>query len=271
MEKKSVSSIFVVLLVQIIIHGDNNIIIVQSLKSSQIVVQCGKTGNLEYDAKVQYRDLMLQNLPGFIISQRPYTGYLVSSDFYNPVRMQGLVLCPTNIKEQSCKDCVEKSIPHLKTTCPKNNKAVIWAIISNSIYCMVRYANYDMRQKYEDWVWASKDYADFIAPPEANVNIVELSKVVSDNFNKLVKEATRTPNDHLRRFASANSTYGLSSRRFYMAVQCTPEISINDCIKCLNEAKLVAQEKGINKAKMLCLVLSMNCNLKYDHYSETVY
>ncbi|XP_071738738.1 antimicrobial ginkbilobin-2-like protein [Rutidosis leptorrhynchoides] len=272
MKKKSVSSIFVVLLVQIIIHGDNNVIIAQPpfnqlpLNPKQVRTGCGKTGDFENDTTVNVRNMMLHSLVDIVVRNRPYTGFVVVPD--GPITsVQVLLLCPPHLREDDCSDCIEKSVNHVRNACPKNKRAVIWVFNSYFSYCMVRYADYDMRGKYEDW---GRDWG-FFQWDRGDANVAELNKGFSDLFNKLLDEAIgdnkKKLEDHHRNFAIGNSTYGSTSTKLYMSVQCTPDISREDCTKCLNEAKLRVEREGINKKKFNknYTLLSMNCIIRYDH------
>ncbi|PWA24277.1 cysteine-rich-repeat containing protein [Artemisia annua] len=100
-----------------------------------------------------------------------YNGYSFASNATGGKGIADLVnavaLCPPNVKEQGCEECIKKTIPYIREKCPDQKEGVAWSIISNLHSCMVLYTDRDVTSPgLDDWVWIH------FYTPKADANVV---------------------------------------------------------------------------------------------------
>nr|XP_043630174.1 putative cysteine-rich receptor-like protein kinase 20 [Erigeron canadensis] len=252
MEKRSIY-IFLFLL-QAIIHCVHPII-AQLPRPENVITRC-KKGDFKSDAYNKNLDLALNSLSGNI-SNPEYTGFK-STQYGNPGELvNAVVLCPPYIKAEDCADCIKKSTQLIKKDCPKKKEAVVFTLISDLTSCMVRYGDYKIEGKFDDWAWVS------FQSPKSGADIGKLQPTFRDMVNS-IKEMAVT-GEHGIRYAKVSASYGNSGQRVYLALQCTPDISQQDCSKCLNSAASGLKSNGIDQGKMSARRLSTHCYARYSH------
>ncbi|KAI3777317.1 hypothetical protein L1987_47117 [Smallanthus sonchifolius] len=90
---------------------------------------------------------------------------------------------------------------------------------------MVRYSTgRKILSVLDDWEW-------FHLGSRTYVKAVELQKTM----DSLLKEEA-TGGDALRKYARGNVNYDGDELALYVAMQCTPDLSKADCVKCLSKA-----------------------------------
>nr|XP_043630175.1 cysteine-rich repeat secretory protein 38-like [Erigeron canadensis] len=253
MEKKP--NYLLLFLLQAIIHCDHLIIIAQLPRPENVITRC-KKGDFNSDAYNKHLDMALDSLSSNVSIPR-YTGFKSTQSGNQGEIVNAVVLCPPYIKAEDCADCIKKSAQLLKRDCPKKKEAVVFTLVSDMTSCTVRYGDYKIEGKYDDWAWVS------FKNPKDGADIRALRQTLKDMYYT-IRKTTFTGANGIR-YAKVSTTYGSSRLPFYLALQCTPDISERNCYDCLNSAADGLQENGVNQGKMSARRLSSHCYARYSH------
>ncbi|KAL2993337.1 hypothetical protein AAZX31_10G104800 [Glycine max] len=132
-------------------------------------------------------------------------------------------MCRGDVSNHTCQECIKTATQQITVRCLNSKEALIWYH-----ECMVRYSNRCFFSAVEEW--PRFNFVDF----NVNTNSTEgiygywlLSKTLSDAVGEAVKAGTK-------KFATKNATV-FGSQRVHTLVQCTPDLSSEDCSKCLGD------------------------------------
>ncbi|KAF3967481.1 hypothetical protein CMV_008522 [Castanea mollissima] len=167
----------------------------------------------------------------------------------NPV--SGLFLCRGDVTPQLCQECVAAAVKEITKKCSREKVAVIWYD-----ECMLRYSNRSFFSTVDE------------KPKFALLNTQNITE--QDRFNKLLAKS-------MNETAAQASNAPIGSKKFgtkevnisafqtlYNLVQCTADLSRNDCSTCLQAA--------INLLPWCCSgkqggrVIFPSCNVRYELY-----
>jgi len=135
-------------------------------------------------------------------------------------RVNALGLCRGDAKPEACRMCLNDSKVLLTKLCPNQKEAILWYD-----YCMLRYSNRSIFNTME-------------ATPGFYKRNYDVTDV--DNFNEVLKNllesltSQASSADSRRKFAVANASESVFKSIFGL-VQCTPDLSGNNCEQCLPE------------------------------------
>ncbi|XP_043705478.1 cysteine-rich receptor-like protein kinase 25 [Telopea speciosissima] len=133
--------------------------------------------------------------------------------------------------------------------CPNQTGAIVWYDL-----CMLRYSDqfiFSTIQENPTWYLWNVNYVS---------NPVQFNQTLADLMNNLVNQAIF--GSSTRMFAAGSVNYTSTFEKIYGLVQCTPDISQNDCNKCLVEA--VGDIPNCCNAKQGGRVLMPSCNLRFE-------
>ncbi|KAL7590136.1 hypothetical protein Lser_V15G40373 [Lactuca serriola] len=165
-----------------------------------------------------------------------------------PVNAVGL--CPGFLRSNFCEECVNSTIPLLETNCPNQKEGVAWVK-----ECMIRYSDRKIMGVLDDWFWVHLPALAVARRPAA-----EMDKALSDLITKLHTQAAGGTS--AKKYATGDITYA-PDITLTLVMQCTPDLSKEQCTKCLSTTKHTVRTccSGKTTARML----SPNCYLHYDH------
>jgi hypothetical protein len=168
--------------------------------------------------------------------------------------VSGLFLCRGDVSATVCQDCVAYGAKEILQRCILLMGAIVWYD-----ECMVRYTNYlpffATLNEGPDKNWGST-----LTTPERD----------KDRFNELLGRtmdslATRASNSLTgKKFATVEEEFNSSligSQTLYSLVQCTPDLTVSDCNKCLRGARM--QLPTCCDGKQGGWVLRPSCILRY--------
>ncbi|XP_073056026.1 cysteine-rich receptor-like protein kinase 15 isoform X2 [Primulina eburnea] len=214
---------------------------------------CIKNGN--YSSFSTYKDNMdtlLSSLPTNV----DIHGFYNASEGQSPDIVYAAVLCRGDVQPEECRTCIRNAATELVKSCPNYKQAVHW----NEL-CMLRYSNESMfgiMKMYPSWYrWGLKDAS----------SPVQYMADVSRLLDKLRGQAAN--GGSLRKVAAGNSS-SADFQIIFSLVQCTPDMSPENCSSCLIEA--AADIPTYCNISIRCRVLSPSCNLRYHQlpfYNET--
>ncbi|KAM7493131.1 hypothetical protein LguiB_027740 [Lonicera macranthoides] len=136
----------------------------------------------------------------------------------------GLFLCRSDLDAPTCRDCMATATREITTQCPNQKSAVVWYD-----ECMLRYNNSSFFSTVEDDpVVYIANTGDIIRTEQA-----QFQQVLGNTMDELVKMAsTDSPNDQfVKGFATREANF-TSSQRLYGLVQCTMDLSNEECKSC---------------------------------------
>ncbi|KAK6149804.1 hypothetical protein DH2020_017329 [Rehmannia glutinosa] len=214
---------------------------------------CLNNGN--YTANSTYSDnlnTVLSSLPANIDSN----GFYNASVGQNPDRANAIAVCRGDVQLPTCRECIQNITADLLTACPNQKQAMEWYD-----QCMLRYSNETILGTLATspavWVWNptnATSYEQFKA---------DLRTLLDDLRGRA---ASGGP---LRKVAAGNVT-APDFQSIYALVQCSPDLSSEDCSRCLNDA---AQDiPRCCDGKRGGRVLWPSCNLRFEtspFYNET--
>ncbi|KAL7088773.1 hypothetical protein ACP275_13G147600 [Erythranthe tilingii] len=161
-----------------------------------------------------------------------------------------LVLCRTDRTLDQCRTCVQNAAVGVLDVCPNQRQAVIWYE-----FCMLRYSNEPI-------------YGTPAFDPGYNLrNTLDVSSSVDrfrENRTRLLADLlTQAANGSSAVKGGAGSRNTSNSETLYGLVQCTPDLSPEDCYDCLNRA---VQPIEVSTARGM-RILMPSCNIRYELYS----
>ncbi|KAK6124047.1 hypothetical protein DH2020_042210 [Rehmannia glutinosa] len=180
---------------------------------------CLNNGN--YTNNSPYRDnlnTVLSSLPVNI----DRNGFYYASVGQYPDRANAVALCRGDVQLHTCRGCIQNITAGLLTSCPNQKQAIEWYEL-----CMLRYSTETilgtLATSPRYWWWNptnATSYEQFKAD----------LRTLLDNLR-----GRAAFGDPLRKVAAGNVT-APDFQSIYALVQCTPDLSPDDCSRCLIEA-----------------------------------
>ncbi|XP_068667808.1 antimicrobial ginkbilobin-2-like protein [Aristolochia californica] len=177
------------------------------------------------------------------------TGFYNTTIGRSPDRIHILVLCRGDIKSTSCEACVNEASQDVTHRCPRSKGAAIWYDL-----CFLRYSDQDFFSSLDASPWL------FMWNTQNTTNPTLFNQQLGTYF-LLVSQAVNGSDGRL--FASGVLAI-YNSQTIYGFVQCTRDLSKDDCGTCLKIA--------VNQMPMCCenksggRVIGLSCQLRYEIY-----
>lgn len=179
---------------------------------------CTNDGN-NYTANITYHtnlDTLLFNLSSN--TQIDY-GFYTFSYGLDTDKVYAIGLCRGDLKPDECRSCLNYSIVSLTQFCPNQKEAIAW-----DAQCMLRYSNRSIFGAME------------ASPPYYMHNVNNATDV--DEFNRKLSELLRNLRDKAasgdcRRKYATDTAIVANFATIYGLVQCTPDLSSQDCSGCV--------------------------------------
>ena len=166
----------------------------------------------------------------------------------NPNEVNAIALCRGDRNKDECYSCLNDTISELRQRCPFYKEVVGW-----SEFCMLRFANREIFGEMED----SPGYC--LLNTQDVTNADQFNRALDVLLNNLSSRAVAE--GPFRKYAADNSSVGVF-QTVYAMVQCSPDLSEEECGDCLTVAK-----NGIGGCclgKMGCRVLRPSCFLRFE-------
>ncbi|KAL7154919.1 hypothetical protein ABFS83_03G036600 [Erythranthe nasuta] len=179
------------------------------------VFVCSNNGN--YSSESLYRS-DLNGVLRSLSSKIDNTGFYSTSDGEASV----IALCRADVELNACQGCVNIIAGEILTRCPNQYQAIMW-----SQYCMVRYSN-------ETILGNLAMRPGRILYNMANSTSPDRFKVVRDELMDDVR-AQAARGGSLQKAAAGNRT-GPDNQVIFAMLQCTPDLSPENCTSCLVQA-----------------------------------
>ncbi|XP_010112670.2 putative receptor-like protein kinase At4g00960, partial [Morus notabilis] len=158
-------------------------------------------------------------------------------------------LCRGDANPDVCSGCLNNASQLLPRVCPNQKEAVGW-----HDYCMLRYSNrslFGVMETYQKvFLWNRQNVSS---------NVDEFFQDLRTLLDGLKNQATS--GSSLRKFATGNAS-APDFQTLYALVQCTPDLSHQDCNNCLDDA--FADIPACCDRKIGGRVIGTNCNFRYE-------
>ncbi|TKY51089.1 Cysteine-rich receptor protein kinase 25 [Spatholobus suberectus] len=164
------------------------------------------------------------------------SSHATATPFYNTTTgggdagetIYGSFMCRGDVTNHTCQDCITTATQQIAIVCPHSKEALIWYH-----ECLVRYSNRCFFSTMDEW--PRFNFMDYnvtnSTKEEGSYGFWLLSKTLSD----AVGEAANAGPAGTMKFATKNATLSGSHQRVHTLVQCTPDLSSEDCSKCLGD------------------------------------
>ncbi|KHN15818.1 Cysteine-rich receptor-like protein kinase 25 [Glycine soja] len=163
------------------------------------------------------------------------SSHATTAQFYNTTAgggdvgetIYGSFMCRGDVTNHTCQECFKTATQQITLRCPHSKEALIWYH-----ECLVRYSNRCFFSTVEEWPrFSFMDYnVTSSTKEEGSYGFWLLSKTLSD----AVGEAANAGPAGTMKFATKNATLS-GAQEVYTLVQCTPDLSSQDCSKCLGD------------------------------------
>ncbi|KAM0952318.1 putative protein kinase RLK-Pelle-DLSV family [Dioscorea sansibarensis] len=214
--------------------------------SDTVYQSCETAGN--YTTNSTYQANLLTLLPS-LSSNGSVSGFYDNTVGTVPDKIYGLVLCRGDTNTTACRNCLDVARQDVIQICPNNKGAIVWYDP-----CFLRYSNQNFLSSTDN------------SNPPILLNTQNVSE--PEKFNKLVVElmdmiARFASYNSSRRFATGEANFTVSNPKIYGLTQCTPDLSGDQCYRCLqgalNAISSFADKQGLR-------VLGVRCNFRYELY-----
>ncbi|XP_058773833.1 cysteine-rich repeat secretory protein 38-like [Vicia villosa] len=193
----------------------------------------------------------LKTLVNSLIYKTPSTGFgfgSVGLTQYQNQQVYGLALCRGDVSTSECKICVSEATKEILNLCPYNKSAIIW--YDN---CMFKYSDIDFFGKIDNSNKFSLLNVQSVNDP------IKFNNVTKDLLNLLASEASMEK----KLYANGELKVG-ELERVYGQVQCTRDLSSDDCKKCLDD--VISELPSCCDGKKGGRVVGGSCNVRYEIY-----
>ncbi|TXG47186.1 hypothetical protein EZV62_026480 [Acer yangbiense] len=180
----------------------------------------------------------------------------INYGFYNfstgqdPNKVNAIALCRGDIDLNACRSCINDSISTLTTICPNQKEAIGW--YDN---CMLSYSNktifrtVDIVRRFYMW------------NPQNVTSVDQFNQVLRTLLEGLRSKAAS--GSSIRKFATGNAS-APDFKILYALVQCTPDLSRDECSDCLirNTGDIPVCCDGKAGGR----VIGPSCSLRFETY-----
>ncbi|KAK9064204.1 hypothetical protein SSX86_015584 [Deinandra increscens subsp. villosa] len=219
------------------------------------VYKCRNTANFTTATYKKNLETALGSLPGNVTNRGGFYHSTAGNNTGTPVN--ALAFCRADIGPEPCEACVNNSIPSLRRNCPNQKEAAAW--YAN---CMVRYSDRNMIGVLDNWTFGEEfNLAMFPDVDEFNTALNNLT-------TRLRAEAAG--GDSFRKVAVGNATFGADSLTIFAMMQCTPDLSREQCGECLSGT--LTELRECCSGKVFGWVFYPSCFTRYSNelfYNDT--
>ncbi|KAJ6935253.1 hypothetical protein NC652_010303 [Populus alba x Populus x berolinensis] len=193
----------------------------------------------------------LETLMASLSSNASVSKIFNTSTGIDPDRVYAQYMCLNYVKNESCRTCVAAASQDIRQLCPGDKEAVVWGEL-----CQLRYSN----QRFLGHLDVSGNIPQ--QNPKNISNPEHLSLVVNKTLSSLIKKAAFGPSANM--YATGDEPFTGSDSVFSL-VQCSTDLSPNDCYTCL--------EVAIKNVTTCCYfsrgarIFSRSCYLRYELYA----
>ncbi|MFS8015399.1 putative Gnk2-like domain-containing protein [Helianthus anomalus] len=204
-------------------------------------------GNANFTISSTYENNLDDALSSLMSDTSIRYGFSNRSVGQTPNQANVIALCRGDIEPVDCRGCINEASARIRDTCPNQNGAVGWYIDT----CMLRYSNVTILGTNPD----TSRVRELINTSNAT-NVDQFNQALNQLLDQLRTEASS--GGSLRKYAT-NNTNGPGTTRIFGYMQCTPDLSENQCYSCLDSAA-----NAIDKGRRGARVYYPSCTVRYE-------
>ncbi|KAE9618632.1 putative protein kinase RLK-Pelle-DLSV family [Lupinus albus] len=162
------------------------------------------------------------------------SSHAAATDFYNTTvaagseTIYGLFICRGDVTNQTCQKCMAKATLEISSKCPYSKEAIIWYH-----QCMVRYSNRCFFSTVDEW--PRHKFMNYSVTTNSTKE-GSYGWLLANTLSEAVAEAANSGPQGTKKFATKNATLpGSEKQKVYTLVQCTHDLSSQDCNRCLSD------------------------------------
>lgn len=208
---------------------------------------CSDTGNYAVTSPFQNN---LNNILHSLSSNASISKFYSNSTGNDTDRVYGLYMCLDYVTNESCHDCITTASHDMLKLCPSTTEAVVWEEI-----CQLRYSKKSFFGILDVTGNIPLDNKKNNSQPELFKSIVNVT------LNALAYQAAFNLSANM--YATGEAAF--QDKTIYALVQCTRDLSANDCNLCLQSA--TADILRAYYYSVGARLLSRSCFLRYELYS----
>ncbi|KAJ4745402.1 cysteine-rich RECEPTOR-like kinase [Rhynchospora pubera] len=180
-----------------------------------------------------------------LIQNTSQTGFCNDTIGSVPNRVYGSSLCRGDIRASDCTSCLTMASENLPNLCPYSRGAIVWYEV-----CMLRYSN---KQFFSElamdgyYVYNPQNWSD---PYQFELAVVKMMNLISTN----AVQSGRMFSTGMVNLTTSDQIYGL--------VQCTRDLTGDQCLQCLNVSMQRIEEHCYGN--VLGISLTASCILWYE-------
>ncbi|KAF9683442.1 hypothetical protein SADUNF_Sadunf04G0014000 [Salix dunnii] len=193
----------------------------------------------------------LETLMSSLSSNASVSKNFNTSTGIDPDRVYAQYMCLKYVTNERCSACIAVASQDIRQLCPGDKEAVVWEEL-----CQLRYSN----QSFLGILDVSGNIPQYNAKNISNPE--DLSLVVNKTLSGLIKKAAFDPSANMYATEEGPFTNGDS---FFSLVQCSTDLSPNDCYKCLEVA--IKNVTTCCKSSRGARIFSRSCYLRYELYA----
>nr|GMC83757.1 putative receptor-like protein kinase At4g00960 [Ipomoea batatas] len=211
--------------------------------------ECGTRGRYTQDSTYSKNlDTLLSSLSKNVSEYGFYKG----SVGQDSERASAIVLCRGDVELNVCRSCISDNAQRIKQRCPNQKEAFRWYNI-----CSIYYSDESITGSLRTTPKVVQ-YSNISYPYPA-----QFSEDLTNMVGRLRRQAA--DGGPFLKYA-ANSTAGSDLQTIYAYVQCTPDLSHQDCTDCLSTA-FTLWYKSNGNGKIRARVLCPSCFFHYENSS----
>ncbi|CAD5328798.1 unnamed protein product [Arabidopsis thaliana] len=213
--------------------------------------ECGKTGVFvpsgRYDKN---RGLVLSSLASNVSAQG---GYFNTSLGQGPDQVYALGMCIQGAEPEVCYNCIDFASTLLLSSCPNQTEGLAWS--EKRVVCMVRYSN-------SLFFGSLTIEPHFPTPSQDDIrsDLAEFDQAWQLLTIGMIANTT-SPSSKSKYYAADEATLP-ASRIIYALMQCTPDLSLEDCRTCLKQS--VSDFQSCCNGKQGGTVYRASCLFRWD-------
>ncbi|KAG8362957.1 hypothetical protein BUALT_BualtUnG0019800 [Buddleja alternifolia] len=190
----------------------------------------------------------LNSIFSSLSSNMPTQGFLNASVGQNLDRVNVIALCRGDVQPDLCRRCIQDAPDELVSLCPNQRQAILWRE-----FCTLRYSN--------DLIVGNM--ADFPAYMLRNVDNATSLQQFNEDLRTLLDQlrGQAATGGSLMKVAEGNQT-APDFQTIYGLLQCSPDISPDDCSRCLLRA--AQRIPGCCGNAIGVRILQPSCTLRYE-------
>ncbi|KAK8575363.1 hypothetical protein V6N12_063038 [Hibiscus sabdariffa] len=193
----------------------------------------------------------LQNLLVSLTSNASVSKYYNLSYGNEADKVYGQFMCLDYVQAEDCHGCISVASQAIVNLCPNETEAVVWEEV-----CQLRYSNVNFLGQLNVQDNLGKDNVINMSDP------VKFQAFVENKLRNLTEIAAFNTSANM--YATGDEPYTVDNT-LYALVQCTLDLSPNECNQCLEAAikDVSSQCYGSRGARLL----SRSCYLRYELYA----